>query len=175
MKAPVTSPAIATTIVGTRGKVPSTMRNPANGRMISLGIGGIPKLSTVVSAYRPGNPIVAKMKTMTSTIVPINENVTVGSPRGGAAQVRSRVGRGVEDQAERNAESGVGSRGDPFGVERGLATTAGDRWATASERDGERDADLDLFRSPGRIVHRVAKLVEQLLFVGRNGVGDHRT
>jgi hypothetical protein len=64
--------------VGTSGNVPIATRNPANGRITSLGIGGTPKLSTTMRAKRPGRPTTVRIVTMIWTTVPTRENVTTG-------------------------------------------------------------------------------------------------
>ncbi len=60
--------------------VPSATRKPGNGRITSLGTGGMPKLSTAISPTSPGIPIVIITVVMMSTTDPISENVTVEPP-----------------------------------------------------------------------------------------------
>src|SRR5580658_408847 len=173
MNEPRRPPATAANSVPPRGNVPSATRNPAKGRITSLGIGGIPKLSTIMSAKSPGRPTVARMYVTTSTIVPIRETLTaVRPPRSGNGD-RSRVRRAVEDQAERLAKARVRPGRDALEIQRILATAAGDGRSTPPERDRERDADFDLAGPPARSRDSVAELRQQLLFLGAGGRDGH--
>src|SRR5208282_6545157 len=123
-------------------KVPLAIKKPANGSVISHGIGGNPKLEATIRARTPGIPTVVITPVTMVTTVPISENDTrANPPRFESGSGLSSRGR-VEEQSERRLQLAVRASGDALEFERRRTSAARDRRTLPAERDGERDPDL---------------------------------